>query len=80
MGAPGAVGDPGDFFIAPGLKGEKGLPGIPGSTGRPGQDGEPGRTGIPGIPGLKGEPVSMWVRMCACIKMEIWDSADIHGK
>lgn len=65
MGAPGAVGEPGDIFVAPGLKGDKGLPGVPGSPGRPGLNGEAGRTGIPGIPGLKGEPVSVFV--CVCV-------------
>lgn len=58
MGAPGAVGEPGDISIAPGLKGEKGLPGKPGSTGQPGVNGLPGRDGFPGQPGFKGEPVS----------------------
>lgn len=61
MGAPGAVGEPGDIFIAPGLKGDKGLPGLPGSTGRPGLAGAPGRDGIPGAPGFKGEPVKTFV-------------------
>lgn len=59
MGAPGAVGEPGDIFVAPGLKGDKGLPGLPGSRGKPGLDGVPGRDGLPGMPGLKGEPVSV---------------------
>lgn len=69
MGAPGAVGEPGDVFVAPGLKGEKGLPGVSGSPGRPGINGEQGRSGIPGIPGVKGEPVSMCV--CVCQKYSI---------
>jgi len=58
MGAPGAVGEPGDIFTAPGYKGDKGSPGRPGLTGQRGQDGLPGKDGIPGQSGLKGEPVS----------------------
>lgn len=61
MGAPGAVGEPGDVLIAPGLKGDKGLPGLPGTPGRPGLGGAPGRDGIPGAPGVKGEPVKTFV-------------------
>lgn len=68
MGAPGAVGEPGDVFLAPGLKGDQGQPGRPGSPGRPGLDGQPGRDGFPGEPGLKGEPVSICV---VCLMKQI---------
>lgn len=66
MGAPGAVGEPGDIFVAPGLKGDKGLPGAAGSPGRPGLDGQPGRDGFPGEPGPKGEPVSLPMKYSVC--------------
>lgn len=61
MGAPGAVGEPGDIYIAPGLKGDKGLPGLPGFPGRQGLDGQAGINGVPGPPGPKGEPVKAFI-------------------
>lgn len=59
MGSPGAQGEPGDIYVAPGLKGDKGLPGTTGERGFPGIDGIPGTDGRPGQPGPKGEPVSI---------------------
>lgn len=59
MGAPGAQGAPGDYLVAPGLKGDKGNPGLKGVRGSPGYNGDPGKDGLPGFPGEKGEPVNI---------------------
>lgn len=72
MGAPGAVGEPGDIYLAPGLKGDRGLPGRPGSPGRQGSDGQAGIDGLPGVPGPKGEPVKTLIYLSFVVQSPLY--------